>query len=68
MLKRDTTDQEFWHILPTNDSDEHSEGLYCKCNPRIKHTCDHVFVIHNSFDGREAVEVANEILNNPSPD
>lgn len=35
----------------------------CKCNPRIERQKNGaVIVVHNSFDGREGVEWANEIL------
>lgn len=51
-----------WHILPTNDLEEHSECGDCKCNPTIKKLSDRILIVHNSFDGREAVEWSNEIL------
>ena len=59
-----------YHVYPVNDTQEHilicvqNNGLIgclCNCKPitdKIKNV-----VIHNSFDGREAVEIANEILN-----
>jgi hypothetical protein len=53
---------QIYHILPRNDIEEHSECGDCKCNPRIEKLSDRVLIIHNSFDGREAVELANEIL------
>lgn len=34
----------------------------CECNPQIKYTDTGATVIHNSFDGREAIEWAREIL------
>lgn len=52
-----------WHILPNNDSDTHIEKDYCKCKPKIEVFEDRILIIHNSFDGREAVEWANEIIN-----
>lgn len=52
-----------WHILPNNDSDTHIEKGYCKCEPKIEILEDRILIIHNSFDGREAVEWANEIIN-----
>jgi len=52
-----------WHILPNNDSDEHIEVGDCKCKPKIDVLEDRVLIIHNSFDGREAVEWSNEIIN-----
>lgn len=53
------------HVLPINDSDGHSQGLTCRCEPAIwynKQTGVPV-VTHNSFDGREALEEARNILN-----
>ena len=64
---------EITHIIPLNDLREHSEetinhiGLlvsYCECSPRLETiTKDSCMFIHNSFDGREGLELANEILN-----
>ena len=45
-----------YHILPIDDIKEHEESAYCDCYPRIEpHGLNNV-VIHNSFDGREALE------------
>jgi predicted CoA-binding protein len=55
-------EKEIYHILPVNDSDHHSECGDCKCSPRIEELSDRVLIVHNSFDGREVVELANEIL------
>jgi hypothetical protein len=54
------------HIAPLNDTHEHIlEGASCPCEPRIIADPDsEMIVVHNSFDGREGVEWANEILNN----
>lgn len=54
------------HIYPNNDIKEHIlEGVNCPCEPKITTDgYDDVIIIHNSFDGREGVEWANEILNN----
>lgn len=35
----------------------------CPCIPIVKEEGDGYMIIHNSFDGREGVEWANEILN-----
>lgn len=65
------------HILPVNDLHEHSEDIIdhlgliiskCPCQPKIEFMYDNyvvssVIVIHSSFDGREAVEEFNEIMN-----
>lgn len=57
------------HVVPVNDDGEHEErllqGYECKCNPKIEAAHDSILVIHNSFDGREGVEIVNEILKQP---
>jgi hypothetical protein len=63
-----------WHVLPQNDTNPHIDycidmpGLppicNCECNPTV--ICeenDAFIIVHNSFDGREGVEWATEILN-----
>lgn len=63
-----------WHVFPQNDEKPHEftstldDGLYCpcKCAPIIIEKENGAFIIvHNSFDGREGVEWAAEILSNP---
>jgi hypothetical protein len=36
----------------------------CPCCPSLKYEGDILIVTHNSFDGREGVELVNEILKN----
>ncbi len=50
------------HIIPINDWEEHEERSTCKCQPKILQENGEIIIIHNSFDGREAVEWANKIL------
>ena len=53
------------HIYPIDDLKEHDlESTTCECNPEVKEINGDLFVIHWSYDGREAVEEANEILGN----
>lgn len=52
-----------WHLLPCNDIEEHEESSVCRCGPRVEEVDGDLLVVHNSFDGREAVEMANEIIN-----
>lgn len=52
-----------WHVLPINDLEPHEETTTCKCDPIVEFINDNILVIHNSFDGREGVEIVNEILN-----
>ncbi len=70
---------QIYHVLPVNDSNKHQEDcIYadnsfpvcnCKCQPNYKFSesgnkpYKAMIVIHNSFDGREGVEWANELLN-----
>lgn len=51
------------HILPLNDLKEHDELTTCECEPKLIFENGTMIVIHNSYDGREAVEWANEIIN-----
>lgn len=53
-----------YHVLPTDDIKIHTELSSCHCNPKIKYESGNTIIIHNSFDGREGVEWANEILGN----
>lgn len=54
------------HAYPINDLEQHDlEGTQCKCNPQvIVEPNAEIIIVHNSFDGREGVELANEILKN----
>lgn len=53
-----------WHILPVNDIEEHLEESTCNCLPKIEiQENGDLMIIHNSYDGREAVEMANQIIN-----
>lgn len=54
------------HVMPVNDLEEHIQSCMCKCMPNIKviEDSDSLIWVHNSFDGREGVEWANEILGN----
>lgn len=55
------------HVYPLDDLEEHDDsenGNTCHCNPKvIIEPNSEIIVVHNSFDGREGVEWANEILN-----
>lgn len=51
------------HITPINDLKEHTDETTCECNPRVEKLEDGEFMcVHNSYDGREGLELANEIL------
>ena len=54
------------HVVPVGDVEPHEErymeGYECKCEPKIEPCNGSVIVIHNSFDGREGIEIVNEIL------
>ena len=52
-----------YHVYPNNDLKPHNtEDTTCECDPTIKTEDGNMIVVHNSYDGREAVENANEIL------
>jgi hypothetical protein len=61
--RRPNQDRGVIHVYPINDAKQHF--LYstnCECNPTIEKDKGTFIVTHNSFDGREGVEMANEIL------
>jgi hypothetical protein len=51
-----------WHVTPIDDLEPHEESTTCKCEPRVEHINGNMVVVHNSFDGREGVEIVKEIL------
>lgn len=61
------------HIYPLDEEDDHIIFLTypaigdpyseCVCTPRLNTENGCLLVIHNSYDGREGVEIVNEILN-----
>jgi len=60
------------HVYPLNDLHEHLlECVYpvighpycpCKCCPLFEEHDGDILIVHNSFDGREVFEQANEML------
>lgn len=53
-----------WHVTPVNDLEPHEEASTCKCGPEVLHIDGNMVVVHNSFDGREGVEMVNKFLEN----
>lgn len=52
------------HLIPEDDSEKHLFDERCPCEPRIELLNNgSTLYVHDSFDGRVAVEMANEILN-----
>jgi len=54
-------------VFPLGDKEKHltlsyGDSIKCECKPIVDITHDTPIVIHNSFDCREAVEMAEEIL------
>jgi hypothetical protein len=45
-----------WHIIPVNDLEEHEMSSTCKCHPELQESDGFLFLVHNSFDGREHAE------------
>jgi hypothetical protein len=45
------------HIMPMVDECKHTESSGCKCKPTIETLANgDILIIHNSYDGREALE------------
>ena len=53
-----------FNVLPTNDLKEHTENSTCECKPKIIYENGEMIIIHNSFDGREFIEILREINKN----
>lgn len=53
------------NIIPLNDLKEHIEFPCCDCNPKIIVENGEEIIIHNSYDRRELIEEALEIINEP---
>lgn len=52
-----------YNIYPIGDLKEHILDSSCWCDPQVIMQNDEMLIVHNSADGREAVEMANEIIN-----
>lgn len=68
----------YWEVYPDDEYYEHDFKVWqtftehgeqnesrCPCNPRLEYREDEegkLVIVHNSFDGREGVEWAEEIL------
>lgn len=50
-------------MIPIDDAKEHSFHVNCECEPTVWEEFGVLMVKHDAFDGRIAVEMANEILN-----
>lgn len=58
----------YLHTLPLNDLQEHTYGSDCECDPDVKvrdeedgEAYKYIWIIHNSFDGREVIEKLEEL-------
>ena len=53
-----------YHVMPLNDLHEHRDSYLCDCKPiiDIELSSKNLIIIHNSYDGREGVEWAKEII------
>lgn len=50
------------HVIPVDDLHEHIIGAECPCEPTVEVEGAILIYIHNSWDCREAVEWAEELL------
>lgn len=44
-------------------AENHTIGAKCACNPTVEVDGAHLLIIHNSYDKREFIEQAIEIMN-----
>ncbi len=51
------------HVIYTKQGQDQSFFCECKCGPRLSIENGIILINHNSFDGREGVEWANELIN-----
>ena len=51
------------HIIPTGDKQPHEKDVSCPCNPRVEVEGASLIVVHNSYDYREYIEEAKDIIN-----
>ncbi len=57
------------HVYPINDLREHIvDGPGCPCKPRIEIEGATLIYVHNSWDHREIVEQAIDIMNEADDD
>ena len=59
MVQNDMGDRD---VLPIGEEDNHSRGPGCVCDPKVDLVGAYVLTVHNSFDHREIIEQALEIL------
>jgi hypothetical protein len=47
-----------YHIIPVNDLREHEDSSTCRCHPSVEkdEESGDLFIVHNSYDGREIKE------------
>ena len=50
------------HVTPIGDTKPHIDSTTCECNPSVQIVEGDMICVHNSYDGREGLELANEIL------
>jgi hypothetical protein len=50
-------------VIPLDDLWPHIDGAKCPCDPTVEVIGASLLVIHNSFDHREIVEQAVDIMN-----
>lgn len=51
-----------FHIIPVLDIEEHEISAECECNPQLEIGTKGMILIHNAFDGREAIQEAEALL------
>lgn len=51
------------HLIPVNDLVIHEENTTCDCQPKVEFLeSGDMMVTHNSYDGRELLEIDNSII------
>ena len=51
------------NVMPENDLKPHIESADCACEPTVEVIGASLLIIHNSYDHREIIEQAIDIMN-----
>jgi len=62
LVQQGLLDNDDVDVMPMYDLREHMPGSDCPCNPLVEVVGANLVITHNSYDRREAVEWAEELL------
>ena len=50
------------HLIPLDDSSDHTEEEWCKCNPKVVSHRGEMLCLHHYFDNREIILQAELVM------